>query len=122
MKKISFLVKNAVSRVKNCGQRAILSLCAMLIGSRAFAAVGDVGAGVGALDDANAELLKYLPVVQNIVYTICGIIALTSIGVLSYKIQNEDQDSRKSIMALLFGVIVVAVLTYTVPKILGLEY
>lgn len=122
MKKISFLVRNAVSCVKNCSQRAIISVFGLLLCSRAFADVSDVGAGVSALEEANNELLKYLPVVQNIVYTICGIIALTSIGVLSYKIQNEDQDSRKSIMALLFGVIVVAVLTYTIPKILGLEY
>lgn len=113
--------KNFAVKAFRCVQRKALALLAMMFGC-ASAYAQDVAAGVTALEDANKDLLKYLPVVQDTVYIICGIIALTSIGVLSYKIQNEDQDSRKSIMALLFGVIIVAILTYAVPKILGLEY
>ncbi len=85
-------------------QRALVLACATIAYNTMTYAQGHAGAaGVGAINGAANAFKSYLTPVQNLLYAIAGIIALVGCFTIFAKLQNGDQDVKKTIMQVVGG-------------------
>lgn len=63
-----------------------------------FADAQTINAGATKLSGVAASIAEYLPAVKKIVYAIAGIIAVIGAISVYIKMNNEDQDVKKSIL------------------------
>lgn len=89
-------VTNAVKTVTGVAKRACLCLLTMLMSVVAFAQDG--AAGQGAIAQVTTEIKGYIPMVQNLCYAIAGVVVLGGAISVFIKMNNEEQDIKKSIM------------------------
>ena len=85
-----------------CSSERIKMLSFMLLVGTvtAFAqnAAGDYSAGTTALGTVTDEIAKYVPYVVKLCYAIAGIVAVVGAISVYIKMNNEEQDVKKSIM------------------------
>lgn len=72
-----------------------LGVC-MLTGMSALAQ--NAGAGSTALQNAAGTIKDYIPAVQKLIFAIAGVVALVGAISVFIKMNNEEQDVKKSIM------------------------
>ena len=72
-----------------------LGVC-MLTGMSALAQ--NAGAGSTALQNAAGTIKDYIPAVQKLIFAIAGVVALVGAIPVFIKMNNEEQDVKKSIM------------------------
>lgn len=89
-------VTNAVKGMKSIAQRACMFLLNMMMSFVAFAQNG--AAGQGAIAQVTTEIKAYIPMVQNLIYAIAGVVVLGGAISVFIKMNNEEQDVKKSIM------------------------
>ncbi len=89
-------VTNAVKGMKSIAQRACMFLLTMMMSFVAFAQDG--AAGQGAIAQVTTEIKAYIPMVQNLIYAIAGVVVLGGAISVFIKMNNEEQDVKKSIM------------------------
>ena len=89
-------VTNAVKWMKSTAQRACITLLTMMMSVVAFAQDG--AAGQGAIAQVTTEIKGYIPMVQNLIYAIAGLVVLGGAISVFIKMNNEEQDVKKSIM------------------------
>lgn len=68
----------------------------MLTGLSALAQ--NAGAGTRALEQASETIKNYIPAVQKVIFAIAGVVALVGAISVFIKMNNEEQDVKKSIM------------------------
>lgn len=68
----------------------------MLTGMSALAQ--NAGAGSTALQNAAGTIKDYIPAVQKLIFAIAGVVALVGAISVFIKMNNEEQDVKKSIM------------------------
>lgn len=79
-------------------------------------AQGHAGAaGVGAINGAANAFKSYLTPVQNLLYAIAGIIALVGCFTIFAKLQNGDQDVKKTIMQVVGGCVAFVAMAAALP-------
>lgn len=61
-------------------------------------ACANSGAGLGAFDTVTADINSYIPKVQKLIYAIAGVVCLTGCVSVYVKMNNDEQDVKKSIM------------------------
>lgn len=61
-------------------------------------AAGDYTAGTTALSEVTTQIAKYIPYVVKLVYAIAGVVAVVGAISVYIKMNNEEQDVKKSIM------------------------
>ena len=100
---------------------AVVSFCEKAVMSPRFASVvmllmcvgvvmaqngaGDYSAGVTALGTVTTEIAKYVPVAVKLCYAIAGVVAVVGAISVYIKMNNEEQDVKKSMaLPLFFGV------------------
>ncbi len=72
-----------------------LGVC-MLTGMSALAQ--NTGAGKAALEKASKTIESYIPAVQSVIFALAGVVALVGAISVFIKMNNEEQDVKKSIM------------------------
>lgn len=76
--------------------------------------------GVKAITQASDSIKKYLPVVTKLIYVIAGIIGVIGIISVYIKMNNEEQDVKKSIMMIVGACIFLIAAAQALPLFFGL--
>ncbi|WP_373274244.1 DUF4134 domain-containing protein [Prevotella histicola] len=76
--------------------------------------------GVKAISTASDSIKKYIPVVTKLIYVIAGVIGVVGIISVYIKMNNEDQDVKKSIMMIVGACIFLIAAAQALPLFLGL--
>lgn len=76
--------------------------------------------GVKAISTASESIKKYLPVVTKLIYVIAGIIGVVGIISVYIKMNNEEQDVKKSIMMIVGACIFLIAAAQALPLFFGL--
>ena len=76
--------------------------------------------GVKAISTASDSIKKYLPVVTKLIYVIAGIIGVIGIISVYIKMNNEEQDVKKSIMMIVGACIFLIAAAQALPWFFGL--
>lgn len=101
------MIQKITNKMKSFGkavcssQRLKTTALMLAIGTTAtFAqnAAGDYTAGTTALSEVTTQIAKYIPYVVKLVYAIAGVVAVVGAISVYIKMNNEEQDVKKSIM------------------------
>lgn len=76
--------------------------------------------GVKAISTASDSIKKYIPVVTKLIYVIAGIIGVVGIISVYIKMNNEEQDVKKSIMMIVGACIFLIAAAQALPLFFGL--
>lgn len=102
-----------------CSSERIKMLSFMLLVGTvtAFAqnAAGDYSAGTTALGTVTDEIAKYVPYVVKLCYAIAGIVAVVGAISVYIKMNNEEQDVKKSIMMIVGACIFLVAAAQALP-------
>ena len=95
----------------------------LMVGTVAFAqnTAGDYSAGTTALGTVTAEIAKYIPVVVKLCYAIAGVVAVVGAISVYIKMNNEEQDVKKSIMMIVGACIFLIAAAQALPLFFGLS-
>ena len=80
--------------------RVQMFMMMLMVTAVAFAqnTAGNYAAGTTALGTVSTEIAKYVPVVVKLCYAIAGVVAVIGAISVYIKMNNEEQDVKKSIM------------------------
>lgn len=96
-------------------QRRAALLTLALIHFAADALGQNAGAGVAAFEAAASAISNYEGPVKKLIYVIAGVLALVGSFNVFMKMQNGDQDVKKTAMLTLGGCVALVVLAETLP-------
>lgn len=100
------------------GQRTVVALATVTTYAGqgyAQSAGGNPGAGVQAFQNATNAIAQYQDPIQKLLYAIAIVIALVGAFNIFNKMNNGDQDVKKTIMLTLGGCIALVVLANALP-------
>lgn len=80
----------------------------------------DTDAGLKAITTSTDSLKKYVPVVTNLCYALAGIVAIIGAISVYIKMNNEEQDVKKSIMMIVGACIFLIAAAQSLPLFFGL--
>ena len=80
---------------------------------------GDYSAGTTALGTVTTEIAKYVPVAVKLCYAIAGVVAVVGAISVYIKMNNEEQDVKKSIMMLVGACIFLIAAAQALPLFFG---
>ena len=110
-------VKNAEAFVKN-PRICMMAMMLFMVSITTFAQ--DVDAGLAAIETSTESLKRYVPVVTNLCYAIAGIVAMIGAISVYVKMNNEEQDVKKSIMMIVGACIFLIAAAQCLPLFFGL--
>lgn len=90
----------------------------MLFAAALWLSTGKMWAS-GGLTDATGQIAGYLPSVQKLVYAIAAVISIVGAFNIYFKMQNGDQDVKKTIMLTIGGCIALVALSAALPTFFG---
>lgn len=95
----------------------------LMVGTVAFAqnTAGDYSAGTTALGTVTTEIAKYVPVVVKLCYAIAGVVAIVGAISVYIKMNNEEQDVKKSIMMIVGACIFLIAAAQALPLFFGIQ-
>ena len=106
-----------------CSSQRLKTMALMLaIGTTAtFAqnAAGDYTAGTTALSEITTQIAKYIPYVVKLVYAIAGVVAVVGAISVYIKMNNEEQDVKKSIMMIVGACLFLVAAAQALPLFFG---
>ena len=106
-------VENGVCKVRMAGVSAFAFLSAN------FAFGQDTSAGVGAMENVTNDIAQYIEPVRMLIYAIAAIVAIGG-GISVYvKMNNEEQDVKKSIMMIVGACIFLIAAATALPAFFG---
>ena len=130
MKEKIFLVVNrgfaeavdVVMRVAT-SPRFLMMVVIFTISGMLFAqnAAGDYTAGTTALSTVTEKIALYIPVVVKLCYAIAGVVAVVGAISVYIKMNNEEQDVKKSIMMIVGACIFLIAAAQALPLFFGLQ-
>lgn len=85
----------------------------MLTGLTALAQ--NAGAGSGALEQAGETIHSYIPAVQSLIFALAGVVALVGAISVFIKMNNEEQDVKKSIMMIVGACVFLVIAAEALP-------
>lgn len=86
-----------------------------------MAQTGNYQSGTTALGTVTTEIAKYVPVVQKLCYAIAGVIAIVGAISVYFKMNNDEQDVKKSIMMIVGACIFLIAAAQALPAFFGLK-
>lgn len=118
--------KRACNLVKN--SRAV-RLCALVAVSLTFNAAtalaqsGGAGyeAGKNAISQASEQIAQYVPIATKLCYAIAGVVAIVGAISVYVKMNNEEQDVKKSIMMIIGACVFLIAAAQALPLFFGIE-
>ena len=75
--------------------------------------------GTKAIGSATDMIIAYLPTIQKLVYAIAGVVIVVSSLVAYFKMNNDDQDTKKTIMFIIGSCIFLIAAVTFLPQVLG---
>lgn len=93
----------------------------MFMGCVVVACASGSNPGVGAIDKVAGQIEAYLPSVRGLLYAIAGVVALTGAISVYIKMNNEEQDVKKSIMLVIGACIFLVAAAEALPLFFGLS-
>lgn len=120
------MIKKIKEKIKGfCLSDRAGALMLMLIFSTVAAvaqnAAGDYSAGTTALSTVTDEIAKYVPYVTKLCYAIAGIVAVVGAISVYIKMNNEEQDIKKSIMLIVGACIFLVAAAQALPLFFGIS-
>ena len=109
--------KKTKSLVKN---PRVATLAALLFVVTISTFAQDTDAGISAINKSTDSLKKYVPVVTNLCYALAGIVAIIGAISVYIKMNNEEQDVKKSIMMIVGACIFLIAAAQSLPLFFGL--
>lgn len=105
------------------GRLKMLSLLLVAGTTAALAqnAAGDYTAGTTALGTVTTEIAKYVPYVVKLCYAIAGVVAIVGAISVYIKMNNEEQDVKKSIMMIVGACIFLVAAAQALPLFFGIS-
>ena len=79
----------------------------------------DITAGTSAFEQVTTTITNYLPLVQNLCYAIAGVVAVVGAISVYIKMNNEEQDVKKSIMMIVGACIFLVAAAQALPLFFG---
>lgn len=100
----------------------MLSLMLLVGTATVFAqnSAGDYTAGTTALGTVTTEIAKYVPYVVKLCYAIAGVVAIVGAISVYIKMNNEEQDVKKSIMMIVGACIFLVAAAQALPLFFGI--
>ena len=98
----------------------VLAMLCMVSVTFAQNAAGDYSAGTTALGTVTTEIAKYVPVAGKLCYAIAGVVAVVGAISVYIKMNNEEQDVKKSIMMLVGACIFLIAAAQALPLFFGI--
>ena len=119
----SIFIKKMKTVLINAASAAQRLMMFMLFGflncALVFAQSADNNQGIGAITEVTAKVAAYVPVVQNLIYAIAGVVAVVGAIQVYMKMNNGDQDVSKSIMMLIGACLFLVAAAVALPKFFG---
>ena len=109
--------KKAKSLVKN---PRVAMVAAFLLVFTISTFAQNTEAGIKAITNSTDSLKKYVPVVTNLCYALAGIVAIIGAISVYIKMNNEEQDVKKSIMMTVGACIFLIAAAQSLPLFFGL--
>lgn len=103
-------------------QRLQMLVCLLVCGTAtvlAQSSAGDYTAGTDALATVTEEIAKYVPIVVKLCYAIAGVVAVVGAISVYIKMNNEEQDVKKSIMMIVGACIFLVAAAQALPLFFG---
>jgi hypothetical protein len=103
-------------------QRLQTLVCLLVCGTAtvlAQSSAGDYTAGTDALATVTEEIAKYVPIVVKLCYAIAGVVAVVGAISVYIKMNNEEQDVKKSIMMIVGACIFLVAAAQALPLFFG---
>ena len=127
-KGFSKVVKGALMGLVDKCEKALMSprfgatLMMLCMVSFVFAqnGAGDYSAGTTALGTVTTEIAKYVPVAVKLCYAIAGVVAVVGAISVYIKMNNEEQDVKKSIMMIVGACIFLIAAAQALPLFFGI--
>ncbi len=118
------MIKKIAKKIKGFfGNERVQMFCMMmLVGSVAMFAQNSAGhyeAGTTALTTVTEEIAKYVPIVVKLCYAIAGVVAIVGAISVYIKMNNEEQDVKKSIMMIVGACIFLVAAAQALPLFFG---
>ena len=106
-------------------QRCIIFVLTVAVGvGKIFAqATGGQGyeAGKNAISQASEQIAQYVPIATKLCYAIAGVVAIAGAISVYVKMNNEEQDVKKSIMMIIGACVFLIAAAQALPLFFGIE-
>ena len=103
----------------------VMTVLSMVLGvTHAFAqAAGGAGyeAGKNAISEASEQIAQYVPIATKLCYAIAGVVAIVGAISVYVKMNNEEQDVKKSIMMIIGACVFLIAAAQALPLFFGIE-
>lgn len=99
----------------------VLAMLCMVSVTFAQNSAGDYSAGTTALGTVTTEIAKYVPVAVKLCYAIAGVVAVVGAISVYIKMNNEEQDVKKSIMMIVGACIFLIAAAQALPLFFGIK-
>ena len=112
---------SAVKKIKSVATdpRFVLVML-MLVVVTVAADAQNIDSGIQAITKSTDALKKYIPVVTKLCYALAGIVAVVGAISVYIKMNNEEQDVKKSIMMIVGACIFLVAAAQALPLFFGL--
>ena len=111
-KGLAFVQRNA---------RTMMVMCLVCTFTLVFAQDGGGGdAGITAMEGVKDKLINYIPAVRSLCYALAGIVAVVGAISVYIKMNNEEQDVKKSIMMIVGACIFLIAAAEALPLFFGI--
>lgn len=94
-------------------------MCMVMMGFMVVGYAQDTSSGTAALTQVTSDIAKYIPIVQKLIYAIAGVVAVVGAISVYIKMNNEEQDVKKSIMLIIGSCIFLVAAATALPGFFG---
>ena len=117
--------KRACNLVKNNRAVRLCALVAVFLTFNVATALADSGAGYeagkNAISQASEQIAQYVPIATKLCYAIAGVVAIVGAISVYVKMNNEEQDVKKSIMMIIGACVFLIAAAQALPLFFGIE-
>ena len=119
--------KRACNLVKNSRAVRFCVLVAVCLTFNVATALAQSGGGAGyeagknAISQASEQIAQYVPIATKLCYAIAGVVAIVGAISVYVKMNNEEQDVKKSIMMIIGACLFLIAAAQALPLFFGIE-
>ena len=119
--------KRACNLVKNSRAVRFCVLVAVCLTFNVATALAQSGGGAGyeagknAISQASEQIAQYVPIATKLCYAIAGVVAIVGAISVYVKMNNEEQDVKKSIMMIIGECVFLIAAAQALPLFFGIE-
>lgn len=119
--------KRACNLVKNSSAVRFCVLVAVCLTFNVATALAQSGGGAGyeagknAISQASEQIAQYVPIATKLCYAIAGVVAIVGAISVYVKMNNEEQDVKKSIMMIIGACVFLIAAAQALPLFFGIE-